>query len=361
MAERKRDILLDDDTYERMLGETQVGTGSPQPVPTAQETPSAPTAPVYDDSLRRQQSELYGQITNRGPFAYDPKNDPLYGIYKDRYVQNGRMAMKDTMGQAAALTGGYGSSYGQAVGQQQYDASLQGLADVIPELYGQAYEMYQDEGDRLMQQYQMLGAQADKAYDQYRDQLGDWQYERAWQEQQNQTAYSQRQDAYSQLYSLIGSTGYQPSAEELAAAGMTQEAADALRNEYLRQTGQLPAAGGSGSGGSGGAYYGGSGSGSGSGSGGGGDGNGNGSSGEREANPQWDRDIAYITSQIGRAPNQQSAYTAMQSFLNSPYYSYASDAQKEAIRRAYERAVGGSGSYWNGLDAVATGVKGKLP
>lgn len=249
MAERKRDILLDDDTYERMLGETQVGTGSPQPVPTAQETPSAPTAPVYDDSLRRQQSELYGQITNRGPFAYDPKNDPLYGIYKDRYVQNGRMAMKDTMGQAAALTGGYGSSYGQAVGQQQYDASLQGLADVIPELYGQAYEMYQDEGDRLMQQYQMLGAQADKAYDQYRDQLGDWQYERAWQEQQNQTAYSQRQDAYSQLYALIGSTGYQPSAEELAAAGMTQEAADALRNEYLRQTGQLPAAGGSGSGG----------------------------------------------------------------------------------------------------------------
>ena len=345
MAERKRDILLDDDTYERMLGETQVGTGSPQPVPTAQETPSAPTAPVYDDSLRRQQNELYGQITNRGPFAYDPKNDPLYGIYKDRYVQNGRMAMKDTMGQAAALTGGYGSSYGQAVGQQQYDASLQGLADVIPELYGQAYEMYQDEDDRLMQQYQMLGAQADKAYDQYRDQLGDWQYERAWQEQQNQTAYSQRQDAYSQLYALIGSTGYMPTAEELAAAGMTQEAADALRNEYLRQTGQLPAAGGSG--------------------------NGNGGPGgpgynpqydpnavppgdeekekkDREANPQWDRDIAYITSQIGRAPNQQSAYTAMQSFLNSPYYSYASDEQKEAIRRAYEIATKGSG-FWGGL------------
>lgn len=331
MAERKRDILLDDDTYERMLGETQVGAESPQPVPTAQETPSVPTAPVYDDSLRRQQNELYGQITTRGPFAYDPKNDPLYGIYKDRYVQNGRMAMKDTMGQAAALTGGYGSSYGQAVGQQQYDASLQGLADVIPELYGQAYEMYQDEGDRLIQQYQMLGAQADKAYDQYRDQLGDWQYERAWQEQQNQTAYSQRQDAYSQLYALIGSTGYMPTAEELAAAGMTQEAADALRNEYLRQTGQLPAAGGSGSGGPGGPGY---------------DPGQNENPDEtppgkeKQTNPEYDRNIRYIISQIGQAPNIESAYNAMQSFLNSPYYEYAKEMRPDlldAIKNAYQR------------------------
>jgi hypothetical protein len=236
MAEEKKEVTLDEDTYNRMLRESQT-----------------PAAPAYDDSLRQQQNAVYGQLANRGPFQYDPKADPLYGIYRDRYVQNGRMAMKDTMGQAAALTGGYGSSYGQAVGQQQYDAYLQGLTDVIPELYGQAYQQYQDEGDRLMQQYQMLGAQADTAYNQYRDRMGDWQYERAWQEQQAQTAYAQQQDAFAQLYSMIGATGYVPTAEELAAAGMSQEAADALRNEYLRKTGQLPATGGS-SGGSPGYY-----------------------------------------------------------------------------------------------------------
>ena len=47
-------------------------------------------------------------------------------------MQQGKQAMQDTMGQAAALTGGYGSTYGQAVGQQQYDAYLQNLNDEVP-------------------------------------------------------------------------------------------------------------------------------------------------------------------------------------------------------------------------------------
>ena len=325
MAERRRDELLDDETFERMLEESQTPQ---QPTPTLPETPAAP---VYDDSTRKRQNELYGQIAGRGPFSYDPKNDPLYGIYRDRYVQNGRMAMRDTMGQAAALTGGYGSSYGQAVGQQQYDASLQGLADVIPELYGQAYEEWQDEGDRMLKQYQMLGDQADEEYGRYRDELADWQYERAWEEQQNQSQYGRQQDAYARLYQLIGSTGYMPSAEELAAAGMSQEAADALRNEYLRQTGQLPAAGGSGNGGPGGPGY---------------DPGQNENPDEtppgkeKQTNQEYDRNIRYIISQIGQAPNIESAYNAMQSFLNSPYYEYAKEMRPElldAIRNAFQR------------------------
>ena len=46
--------------------------------------------------------------------------------------------MKDTMGQAAALTGGYGSSYAESSAQQQYDAYLQQLGDIVPELAGKA-------------------------------------------------------------------------------------------------------------------------------------------------------------------------------------------------------------------------------
>jgi hypothetical protein len=137
------------------------------------------------------------------------------------------------------------------VGQQTYDKNLQGLADMIPELYETAYAKYRDEGDRLQRQYQMLGEQEARDYDRYRDQMGDWQYERAWQQQQDDAAYARRNEAYTRLYTLIGATGYMPTAEEMEAAGMSQEQAEALRNEYLRQTGQLPAnSGGSGSGGS---------------------------------------------------------------------------------------------------------------
>ena len=244
---------------ERIKYETQ--NDEEKQVPELQElaatpTQTTPAAPVYDSSARDRQSALYEQIASRGPFQYDMANDPLYKTARDRYVQNGRMAMKDTMGQAAALTGGYGSSYGQAVGQQAYDRQLQGLADMIPQLYETAYAKYQDEGDRLQNLYAMAGAQADQDYNRYRDELGDWQYERAWQQQMDETNYARQNESYTRLYSLISSTGYQPSPEQLAAAGMSQEEADAIRNEYLRQTGQLPSTGG----GSGGGYYSGSGS-----------------------------------------------------------------------------------------------------
>ena len=223
MAEPKRDQIQEEDEQRRRGAET-----SP--------------APVYDDETRQQQSALYEQIAARGPFRYDAEQDPLYRTARDRYVQEGRMAMKDSMGQAAALTGGYASSYGQAVGQQQYDASLRGLSELIPELYQQAYRMYRDQGDALQQQYELLGKQADRDYDRYRDELGDWRTERDWQQDRENDAYDRAADAYARLYALISATGYSPTAEELAAAGMSQEAAEALRREYLRQTGQLPAA-----------------------------------------------------------------------------------------------------------------------
>lgn len=165
----------------------------------------------YDDAIR----DTYSQIQNRPAFSYDLDGDALYQQYKDRYTQNARNAMKDTMGQAAALTGGYGSSYAQGVGQQRYDETMRGLTDMIPTLEQNAYQRWKDQGSALADKYQMLSGMA-------------------------ATEQATAQNAYAQLYALIGATGYQPTPEELAAAGMTQEAADALRNEYLRQTGQLP-------------------------------------------------------------------------------------------------------------------------
>ena len=207
-----------------------------------------PPLPIYRDEARQQQSALYQQIASRGPFAYDPDRDPLYGISRDRAVQNGRMAMRDTMGQAASLTGGYDSSYGQAVGQQQYDASLQSLAELIPELYQTAYERYRDQGKELQQQYDLLGEQADREYARYRDELGDWRSERAWQQEREDADYDRAADAYARLYALISATGYEPTEDELARAGMSPEAAAALRSAWLRQTGQLPGSGSSGGG-----------------------------------------------------------------------------------------------------------------
>ena len=61
----------------------------------------------YEVNADREVEQLYTAITQRPAFSYAPASDPLYRGYADRYVQGGRLAMRDTVGQSAALTGGY--------------------------------------------------------------------------------------------------------------------------------------------------------------------------------------------------------------------------------------------------------------
>ncbi|MGN1369406.1 MAG: hypothetical protein ACI4WX_11085 [Aristaeellaceae bacterium] len=108
----------------------------------------------YIDQL----NDLYGKIMNGKPFSYDINGDMLYRQMADQYTQMGKKAMQDTMGQAAALTGGYGNSYAQQVGNQAYQQYLASLNEQVPALYQQAYNVWQGEQDRLMQLYQLAAA-----------------------------------------------------------------------------------------------------------------------------------------------------------------------------------------------------------
>ena len=128
----------------------------------------------YQSTWQGQLDELMNQILNRKPFEYDVNSDALYQQYKDQYVLQGQQAMMDTMGQAAALTGGYGNSYAQTAGQQAYQGHLQQLTDKIPDLYQLALSQYQMEGNALADQYAMLGAREDQAYGRYRDSVSDY-------------------------------------------------------------------------------------------------------------------------------------------------------------------------------------------
>ena len=234
-------------------------------------------APTYAGTYESQLSDLYDRIANRERFSYDVNADPLYQSYKDNYIQQGKLAMKDTIGQAAALTGGYGNTYGMQAGQQAYDAYLQNLSAVIPELYGMAYDTYRDEGDDLKDLYGMMGDRADTDYARYRDLMTDYNVNRSLVQQQealdynrlladderayergeaaDKKAYDRKQSAYSNLIALIAASGYSPSDAELAAAGLTREAADALKAEYQRQVSLQGGKGTSGGGGGGSTVY----------------------------------------------------------------------------------------------------------
>ena len=133
--------------------------------------------------LRDEALEAY---LNREDFQYDLNGDALYRQYKDRYLDMGKNAMMDTMGQAAALTGGYGSSYAQNVGQQAYQKYLKELGNVVPELYQLAYDRYQDRGSAMYKTYEGWAKQAQEAaaYEQ-------WQQEQARQQEQFRLEYEQ--------------------------------------------------------------------------------------------------------------------------------------------------------------------------
>lgn len=217
----------------------------------------------YESPWQTQLSGILDQIMNRKPFSYDMNADAFYQQYKDIYTQQGRQAMMDTMGQASAMTGGYGSSYAQTAGQQQYQQYMVQLNDRIPELYQLAQDTYNNQTQNLYQQagllsdmdnrdYNRWAADRDWQYGLYRDTVADQQ----WRDQFDwQKGTWQQEFDYGKERDLIGDQQWQKEFDE------------AVREFNLNYN---KSGGGSGGGGGGSGRGGGGGSGSGSGSGGGG-------------------------------------------------------------------------------------------
>lgn len=171
-----------------------------------------PKTPVngYQSKWDDQIDEIFGKIQNREPFKYDVNADALYEQYKNQYINNGRLAMEDTMGQASALTGGYGNSYAQSVGQQTYNRYMEGLNDQVPELYQMSLNRYLREGDDMRNDYGMLLDRENLDYGRYQD----------WAEL-----------ARAQIETMIA-LGVRPSDDLLQQSGLSKEYLDAILGQH---------------------------------------------------------------------------------------------------------------------------------
>ncbi len=143
---------------------------------------------------------IVDKILNREKFSYDLNGDALYQQYKDKYIQQGKMAMQDTIGQASAMTGGYGNSYAATAGNQAYQASLQNLNDIVPELYQMAYDKYNQEGQDLYNQYSLLSDDRNTEYGMWGDErnalLADREYFAGRADTEYSKDYGQWSDSY---------------------------------------------------------------------------------------------------------------------------------------------------------------------
>ena len=191
----------------------------------------------YQSVWQAAQQKAANDVMNRKKFQYNMSSDPLYQQYKQQYQRQGKLAMQDTMGQAAAMNGGYGSSYAQMAGQQAYNSQLQQLNDKVPELYQLALSNYQMDGQAAMDRFNLASSLESQDYSRYQDQLSKWMAERdyatgrydterntdynLWSDT-DQREYSRYQDqqklAAAQVDYLL-SIGVEPNAELLAMAG----------------------------------------------------------------------------------------------------------------------------------------------
>ncbi len=127
----------------------------------------------YEDQI----SSILDNIMNRPKFSYtseDMVNDDLYKMYRDQYMRQGNLAMRDTMGNAASLTGGYGNTYASAAGQQAYDNYVSMLNDKALDFYDRAYQRYNDEGQNLYNQMNVVTGLDNTDYQRHRDTVSDY-------------------------------------------------------------------------------------------------------------------------------------------------------------------------------------------
>lgn len=182
---------------------------------------------------------------NRGHFSYDPYTDPLYASYKKTYTREGDRAMQDTLGAAAAATGGIPSTYAIGAANQANDYYRAQMADVIPQLEQLAYDRWRDEGNDMLTGIGLLGDIEQQRYDRYRDALGQYNTDRSFaygayrdqvgdQRYADQDAYQRERDAnedalerakmiaslYGDDSALAEYLGYTPPAAETTGGGL---------------------------------------------------------------------------------------------------------------------------------------------
>ena len=127
--------------------------------------------PVYSGTYKPQMDSVLDEINNRPAFSFDVNTDELYLQYKDEAERNGQKAMKDTIGQASALTGGYGNSYAVTAGQQAYNDHMDALNDVIPDLYQLRLNEYIQQGADLQNKYALYAGLDEQEYTRYQNDL----------------------------------------------------------------------------------------------------------------------------------------------------------------------------------------------
>lgn len=220
--------------------------------------PKLTEQPAYESQHQGQLDQALSNVTNRQEFTYDPLKDANYQALAKVYNKQGNQAAQNTLGDAAALNGGYGSSYAVTASQQARNDYNQMLASQIPALQEAAYNRYLNEYNMNVTALSALRDADESAYGRYRDTVSDsqWKYGQEYQQYRDDVSDSQWQKTYDRgvyesdrdynrgVYESNRDHNYQKSRDKVADSQWAQEfalqkksAAASSRGEYSGSNG----------------------------------------------------------------------------------------------------------------------------
>lgn len=128
----------------------------------------------YQSKYQGQIDNVMGKLDDLGDFDYDPASDTAYKQYKNEYTQKAKLANQNAQANAAAQTGGYGSSYGTQAGQNAYTATMNNLDNVLNSLQDQSRSEYTAKRTGLESQLSGLQNAEQQDYQNYQKDMANW-------------------------------------------------------------------------------------------------------------------------------------------------------------------------------------------
>lgn len=162
---------------------------------------------AYESQYQQKIDNVTGKLEGLGTFDYDPDADTAYKQYKDQYSRNAQKANRNAQANAAALTGGYTSSYGTQAGQNAYDATMANLDDVLDGLYNQSLGEYNAKKNGLETELAGLQRAESSARQTYQQNLDNWNEGLAYRQNEYDSAYNEQQQKKSGFWDFITNVG----------------------------------------------------------------------------------------------------------------------------------------------------------
>lgn len=147
--------------------------------------------PIYTDAYKGYKDAVVSQLENGNDFSFDAASNPVYQAYAQDYRLLGNIAADQSAANIEGLSGGYGTTYSGNVAQQGLDNYLANEKAIIPSLYQQELQNYQQDRSNLINRANLYNQLESQDFAQFQDKLARWNANREYAYNKFMTDYQQ--------------------------------------------------------------------------------------------------------------------------------------------------------------------------